>query len=48
MGSDKGKGSDRPVPKGNLERWIKGVAANDKRFGRDSKDNPNNKRNGKW
>ena len=40
--------ADRPPSKANVEKWLKQTAKNDKKYGRDSKDNPNNKKNGKW
>jgi hypothetical protein len=33
--------------KSNVEEWLKQTAQNDQDYGRDSKDNPNNKPNGK-
>jgi hypothetical protein len=45
MGKGNGKGG--APPKGNVEKWIKAVAKNDSKYGRDSKNNPNNKPNGK-
>jgi hypothetical protein len=37
----------RPPSKSNVEKWIKSTAKNDIKYGRDSKNNPNNKKNGK-
>ena len=34
-------------PKPALVKKIEKLAANDRKYGRDSKDNPNNKKNGK-
>ena len=42
------KDAKRAPSKKNVEKWIKKTAANDKRYGRNSKANPNNKKNGKW
>ena len=33
--------------KSDLEKWIKETSKNDAEHGRDSKDNPNNSKNGK-
>lgn len=33
--------------KGDIAKWSAKVAKNDAKYGRDSKDNPNNKPNGK-
>ena len=39
---------DKPTLKGDVGKWMQTLAANDAEYGRDSKDNPNNKPNGKW
>ena len=39
--------TDKAPKKTNVEKWIKQTAKNDKDHGRDSKNNPNNKPNGK-
>jgi hypothetical protein len=39
---------DKPKPKPDVIRKIEKLAKNDKDYGRDSKNNPNNKPNGKW
>lgn len=41
---DRASAADR----GSVSRWAARLAANDAKHGRDSKDNPNNKKNGKW
>jgi hypothetical protein len=39
--------ADKPIPKGDIPKWLKTLAKNDAKHGRDSKNNPNNKPNGK-
>jgi hypothetical protein len=53
MGKNSGKGGGKvgfggAVSKKDIPRWLGTVARNDAKYGRDSKANPNNKRNGKW
>ena len=38
---------DKPVPKGDIPKWLEKVAKNDSKYGRDNPKNPNNKPNGK-
>lgn len=35
------------MDKADVKKYLKEVVKNDKKYGRDSKDNPNNKKNGK-
>ena len=39
--------ADQAPSKKDVEKWLKETAKNDAKHGRDSKDNPNNKKNGK-
>lgn len=42
-----GNGKGGGIPKGDIPKWLATLAKNDGKHGRDSKDNPNNKPNGK-
>ena len=42
------KDTERAPSKKDVKTWVKQTAANDRKHGRDSKANPNNKKNGKW
>ena len=44
MGTSKGNDAAK---KADIPKWLKTVAKNDAKHGRDSKSNPNNKPNGK-